>query len=200
MSFKLATELLAEVRKESVRAGLSLKFRNGLDYYILPLKRVTLNFCETLMCSHGLRQTICCEKFKKFILDNPSVEFVIEPTRGKTPVIRAAYINSGAPPIGQTRKERCVSVPNLQVSAIMRILNELRSDAGQLRLKFKPQVISDTPAIRSIWSPFHDNNSWNNPLLTLKEMVVKEQAKSADSRSRARSKLPIDPTLPEIKN
>lgn len=190
MSFKLASQLLGEiVNKQGSKKSL-LKFRNGVHYFVLPLSRLTINYCDKLMDSEGIRNFLMSFDFLNFVVENPSVEFVIEPRRGRRPVLRASYLNSGPAPIGQTKRERPVSLCNLNHQSILAIFHELRNDSGQARRRFKATVHSDSPAIRPIWSPFHDNNQTNNPLHVLKQIVAEKKTVHQASLAKSIAKLP----------
>jgi hypothetical protein len=191
MTFRIASGLLSEIKKD--KQGALLKFRNGVDFFVLPLARLTVNFCDKLMDSAGIRDALQSAEFADFVRSNPSVEFVIEPRRGRRPVFRASYLNGTLLPDSQDRVERVVQLKNLDPKAIMCRLRELREDSGQPRRRFRPGVHSDTPAIRPIWSPFHDNVEANNPLHALKQLVAEKKALEQASIARSLSQLPVDP-------
>ena len=199
MTFKLAAQLLRQVKK-TPKENI-LKFNNGSAYFILPLARLTIFYHDTAPGCAGLRQYLMSDAFSAFVKDNPSVEFIVEHERVKLPHVLAYYLHAG------TNEERKIDLNNKQETEIAGILRELRDDSGQPRRRFRPQVISDTPAIRPIWSPFHlndggnmDDNSnskcnqgANNPLIALQKIVAERKARDAESLTRSLGKL----NLPE---
>jgi large subunit ribosomal protein L43 len=58
--------------------------------------------------------------------------------------------------------EKTACVKNKSHSEIHERFMMLRNSSGVHRHKFRQQVISDSPAVRPIWSPFH--NQFENPL------------------------------------
>lgn len=187
MTFKLAEQLLKQVKR--VDPSPLLKFNNGSQYFILPLARITINFSETMVDSQGVRDFLLSPTFHKFVQQNPSIEFIIEPREGRRPVFRATY-NLGVSKPGQDY-QRCVCLAMLDPKTITSILNELRQESGQVRRRFEPQVHSETPAVRPVWSPFHHNVEHNNALHRLKEVVAKRAAEEAEALTKSLGKLPI---------
>lgn len=83
----------------------------------------------------------------------PSVEFVVEPHWNRRPLMRAYYVN------GRMIDRQ---VANMDDPEIMKAFQELRDQSGHPAMPFHQQVKSDTPAVRPIWSPFHNRSL--NPL------------------------------------
>ncbi|PVU87958.1 hypothetical protein BB559_005797 [Furculomyces boomerangus] len=78
---------------------------------------------------------------------NPNVEVVVQPRPSRHPIIRAFYVNG---------RQRVLCVKNMQKEEVNQTLEKLMGFAGNYNRLWKKPVISNTPSVRGIWSPFHN--------------------------------------------
>jgi hypothetical protein len=76
------------------------------------------------------------------------VQFTTFPKFSRGPGIKATY---------NTGYRRFVPLPNRPPEFIKEHLELLLSHGGRKDSKFSEQVVSSAPAVRPIWSPFHDD-------------------------------------------
>jgi large subunit ribosomal protein L43 len=118
---------------------------NGVGSFILQCKKITLRYCNWAGSSRGMRHFL--EKdFKKFVEQNPKVEFVVVKDHGH-PIISGEYVSG---------REKVICVRNLEPAKIEQKLKVLRDSSGaQLKPYRGNPVKSINESVRGIWSPLH---------------------------------------------
>ncbi|KAJ2635600.1 Ribosome biogenesis protein Kri1 [Coemansia sp. RSA 1286] len=103
------------------------------------------NYCERSGSSKSMMEYLQKQAIK-FAQENPQIEVVVQPRPSKHPVIRAFYTNGH-------QKTKCVR--KCVVDEIPEVVKSLRDHSGHKLRKWNRYVISDTPSVRGIYSPFH---------------------------------------------
>jgi large subunit ribosomal protein L43 len=133
-------------------ATVKLHFRNGANgFFVLPCHRVQLTFALEHPASESVRRFIDA-RLPDFAERHPSVEFALTPVNGgKAAHARASY---GCGP------DKLAALHNLKdARQVEDLLLGLLKRSGDRARRFRCEVVSDAPAIRPLWSPFHDNRS-----------------------------------------
>lgn len=123
-----------------------IEMPNGVHHFVLPVQDLTFFYSSTFGCSRGMRE---------FLRDNayslarqfPTVHFTVISREGRAPAMVASY-SSGY--------RRFVPVPNKASNFIAQHALLLLNGTGGPPERFHQRVHSTTPAVRPIWSPFHD--------------------------------------------
>ncbi|ORZ30645.1 hypothetical protein BCR44DRAFT_52543 [Catenaria anguillulae PL171] len=121
------------------------QFKNGVGLFVPQCKRIVFNYCERSGSSAGLIQFFKTD-LHKFALQHPHIEFVVTPRPAKHPLAKGLFISG---------REKVLCVKNMSPAEIkqhIRLLTEA-ADAGA-KAPVKGGVISTTPAVRGIWTPF----------------------------------------------
>ena len=120
---------------------------NGVNHFILPVHTIEFYYCPHYGCSKGMREFLRQNAYN-YAERYPQVQFVVFPRKSVGPGIRASYMNG---------HQRYVGLSNREPGFIEEHLNLLISLSGSKPHRFRESVFSSNPAVRPIWSPFHDD-------------------------------------------
>ena len=130
---------------------LDLVNPQGITYMLRPLQQLHFTYCPYYGCSQGMRQFLR-DSLSTLADRYPSVQFVVRCRPRHAPGLFAQYM---------TGYSRYVPVPKAGVQDIEKQLSYLLDAAGSKPVRFTEKVLSTMPAVRPIWSPFHDNMKCN---------------------------------------
>ncbi|ODV64450.1 mitochondrial 54S ribosomal protein mL43 [Ascoidea rubescens DSM 1968] len=117
---------------------------NGLGTFMLPCKKIVLQYCNWNGSAEGMRQFILNE-LKDYAASNPKIEFNIIKKTGH-PVVKGYY------PYNQVKS---ICVRNLKPFEIKRKLDLIKNNSSAQLTSYKNNVTSKNKNPRGIWSPFH---------------------------------------------
>lgn len=126
--------------------------KNGLNHFIIPVQSIDLYYCPHYGCSKGMREFLRGNAYN-YAEMYPQIQFVVFPRKSISPGLRATYLNGYV---------RYVGLSNREPEFIKEQLDLLISLKGSKPVRFRERVFSTSPAVRPLWSPFHD--SLNCPL------------------------------------
>lgn len=121
--------------------------RNGLGAFLLPCRRITLQFCNWGGSSKGIREFLKY-RLPKVAAENPKIEFKIVKKSGH-PVATGTY--------NKVDREKAICVRNLNIDEVENKIKLLLNSSGAQLKKHKQPVESLNVGVRGIWSPFHVN-------------------------------------------
>ncbi|KAK6645152.1 hypothetical protein RUM43_001428 [Polyplax serrata] len=121
---------------------------NGLGRYVCQLQRVTIKFCKSNGGSRGVREFIE-NGLVDFAKENPNVVIYMKPRRHRTPVFVAEYLNG---------RRKWMSVNNFTKEEVIRWLNLLKTQSGQIQGRLSQQQNTQNPSIQGPWTPFMFRN------------------------------------------
>ncbi|PFH55894.1 hypothetical protein XA68_17441 [Ophiocordyceps unilateralis] len=107
-------------------------------------------FSARLELTADVRRGFIKSLLPKFAAVNPQIEFVVSPRPNKHPVIIGHYINGRTKPI-------CVR--NLSPYEILQKIELLRDASGEKLRRTNKAVLSSSPSVRGIWSPYHGSGT-----------------------------------------
>ncbi|KAI8320616.1 hypothetical protein GQ54DRAFT_312512 [Martensiomyces pterosporus] len=119
--------------------------KNGVGAFVFPCRKLVFNYCERSGSSKSMMEYLQTEAMK-FAKENPQIEIVVQPRPSRHPIVRALYAN------GQ-QKTKCVR--RCSADEIPEVVKSLRDHSGHKLRRWNRYVISDTPSVRGIYSPFH---------------------------------------------
>ncbi|KAJ2660926.1 39S ribosomal protein L51, mitochondrial [Coemansia sp. RSA 1199] len=125
------------------------KPKNGVGSFIFPCRKLVFNYCERSGSSTNMLKYLQTRAIQ-FAHENPQIEVVVQPRPSKHPIIRAHYTNG-------LQKTKCLR--GVQEDEIPEVVKSLRDHSGMRLRRWKKYVVSDTPSVRGIYSPFHDKDS-----------------------------------------
>lgn len=117
---------------------------------VFQLKRLTLHYCEIGGSSRAIREYLGNGQLVEWAKAKPHVEIVVQPRNGHHPFVHAEY---------HTRNKTIhqVSVKNVddwkQVESVLEMLS---NRSGRKITKITKPVLTDTPSIQGVWTPFLD--------------------------------------------
>ncbi|KAJ1861424.1 39S ribosomal protein L51, mitochondrial [Coemansia sp. RSA 1722] len=144
-SFRLPNVLNSVIQAHGNQLLRAKKPKNGVGAFIFPCRKLVFNYCERSGSSKSMMEYLQKQAIK-FAQENPQIEVVVQPRPSKHPVIRAFYTNGH-------QKTKCVR--KCVVDEIPEVVKSLRDHSGHKLRKWNRYVISDTPSVRGIYSPFH---------------------------------------------
>ena len=171
---KLISQLFEQVASKSSKSKLlppigpvEISFHNGVGFYVLPLYKLEFIFDLKSGDGTGLREFID-SSMENWADRFPSVEFVVSPINGKMAHVRGSYLSGPM---------KFLSAANKTPQEIESLLVELSERSGDKASRFHSRVISEMPAIRPLWSPFHCDRS-NRMTRFLEEMSKRQQIRN----------------------
>jgi hypothetical protein len=171
---KIISQLFEQVASKSAKAKLlpptgpiELSFHNGVNFYVLPLYKLEFIFDLKSGDGNGLREFIDT-KLENWADRYPGVEFIVSPINGKMAHVRGSYLSGPM---------KFLSAANKTSQEIDTLLTELTERSGDKASRFRARVVSEMPAIRPLWSPFHCDRS-NRMTKFLEEMAKRQRVRN----------------------
>ncbi|ODV95308.1 hypothetical protein PACTADRAFT_80723 [Pachysolen tannophilus NRRL Y-2460] len=118
--------------------------RNGIGAFVLPCRRITLQYCNWGGSSQGMRDFLT-QRLSKIAQQYPEIEFKVVRKSGH-PILRGDYSND---------KDKVVCVRNFNIDVVENKLKLLVNSTGSQLKKHKQNVESLNESVRGIWSPLH---------------------------------------------
>lgn len=121
--------------------------RNGVDSFVHPCKKITLQYCNWGGSSDGMRKFLTSKRLDNVAMANPYIQFDVFRKPGH-PILRAEYTNG---------REKVICVRNMNIDVIENKMKLLRDSSGdQLRRWTKnDNVRTLNSSVRGVWSPLH---------------------------------------------
>ncbi|CAG98167.1 Mrpl51 [Kluyveromyces lactis] len=121
--------------------------RNGVGAFVLPCKKITLQYCNWGGSSQGLRDFLTSNRMIQWAEKYPTIQFEIVRKSGH-PVIKGDYVNG---------RNKAICVKNLNIDNVENKLKLIRDASGeQLRHRTKNDNVDTlNDSVRGIWSPLH---------------------------------------------
>jgi large subunit ribosomal protein L43 len=121
---------------------------------VFQLTKLYVHYCEHGGSSAMLRNYMKTGGLSKWAVEHPHVEILVKPRNNHHPFLQADYKTGPAGNIHQV----CVkNAPNFQ--EIEKVCDMLHNRSGRKMTKITKQVLTDTPSIQGVWTPFLDLNS-----------------------------------------
>ncbi|KAJ2790737.1 39S ribosomal protein L51, mitochondrial [Coemansia guatemalensis] len=147
LTFRLPNVLNEVVRAHRDQFIRQTKPKNGVGVFVFPCRKLVFNYCERSGSSKSMMEYLQKSAID-FAKENPQIEVVVQPRPSRHPIIRAFYTNG-------YQKTKCVR--KCSVDEIPEVVKSLRDHSGHKLRRWNKYVISDTPSVRGIYSPFHVN-------------------------------------------
>ncbi|KAJ2782249.1 39S ribosomal protein L51, mitochondrial [Coemansia javaensis] len=145
VSFRLPNVLNAVIKAHLDEFVRPAKPKNGVGAFVFPCRKLVFNYCERSGSSRAMLEYLQTRAVQ-FARDNPQIEVIVQPRPSRHPIVRAFYTN------GQQRT-KCVR--RCTVDEIPEVVKSLRDHSGHRLRRWNKYVLSDTPSVRGIYSPFH---------------------------------------------
>ncbi|KAJ1733374.1 39S ribosomal protein L51, mitochondrial [Coemansia biformis] len=145
VSFRLPNVLNEVIRAQKDQFIRPVKPKNGVGAFVFPCRKLVFNYCERSGSSREMMAYLQSEAIG-FAKNNPQIEVIVQPRPSRHPIIRAFYTNG-------EQKAKCVR--RCTVDEIPEVVKSLRDHSGHRLRRWNNYVISDTPSVRGIYSPFH---------------------------------------------
>ena len=114
---------------------------------VMQLTRLRLYYCEHGGSSAGIRNYIANGGLAAWATKYPDVEIDVTPRNGRHPYVEGDYRTQAA--------GHQVSIKNIHnPREIEEVMNMLRNRSGRKITKIYNPVLTDTPSIQGVWSPF----------------------------------------------
>ncbi|KAJ2524010.1 39S ribosomal protein L51, mitochondrial [Coemansia sp. RSA 2049] len=143
--FRLPTVLNEVIRAHNNQLIRPIKPKNGVNSFVFPCRKMVFNYCERSGSSKAMMEYLQKEALE-FAKGNPQIEVIVQPRPSKHPLIRAFYTNG---------KQKTKTVRKCSIEEIPEVVKSLRDHSGHTLRRWNKYVLSDTPSVRGIFSPFH---------------------------------------------
>lgn len=117
---------------------------------VFQLTKLYINYCEHGGSSQALREYISNGKLVAWATAHPHVEIAVNRRNGKHPFVEADYLTN-------SKKTSChqISVKNYEKwKHVEEVLDLLSNRSGRKITKITKPVLTDTPTIQGVWTPF----------------------------------------------
>lgn len=113
---------------------------------VFQLKRLSVYYCEHGGSSRSIREFIANGRLSEWAAAHPHVDIHVNRRNGKHPYVHGDYKTAAA--VHQ------VSVKNSSLNDIEDVLDMLHNRSGRKITKITKPVLTDTPSIQGVWTPF----------------------------------------------
>lgn len=116
---------------------------------VFQLKKLSIYYCEFGGSSRTIRQYIGDGHLIAWATDRPHINIEVIRRGNRHPYVHADYLTS------TEKNSHQISVKNFDdVREIEAVLNQLANRSGRKISRITKNVLSDTPSIQGIWTPF----------------------------------------------
>lgn len=117
---------------------------------VFQLTKLYVNYCEYGGSSNMLRSYIGNGLLSKWATEHPHVDILVQCRNGHHPFIQGDYITNS-----KMTSNHQISVKNYQsYNDIEEVIDLLSNRSGRKITKITKQVLTDTPSIQGVWTPF----------------------------------------------
>jgi large subunit ribosomal protein L43 len=143
-----------------IRGLLLAALWTNLDYFVsllyiimatrgvYQLRRLRLYYCEIGGSSKAIRDYIGNGKLVEWAKERPHVNIEVHRRNGNHPYIGADYLSNG-------KTQHQITVRNAESwEKVQDVMNQLANRSGRKIKKITKDVITQTPSIQGVWTPF----------------------------------------------
>jgi large subunit ribosomal protein L43 len=122
---------------------------------VYQLQKLTLRYCEHGGSSRSVREIISSGTLSEWATNHPHVQVHVVVRNGKHPYVEGEYLN---------RAKHQVGVKNRPVQYVVGVCDMLHNRSGRKIKKMVNPVITATPSVQGVWTPFLDLASTTFPV------------------------------------
>ena len=116
---------------------------------IYQLTKLSINYCEIGGSSRALRDYIGNGQLVSWAAQHPHISIEVKRNNGYHPTIHADYLTNSKQTLHQ------VSVKNYETwEHVEEVVQMLSNRSGRKITKITKQVLTDTPSVQGVWTPF----------------------------------------------
>jgi large subunit ribosomal protein L43 len=116
---------------------------------IFQLTKLSIYYCEVGGSSRALRDYIANGELVSWASQHPHVQMEVKRNNGHHPVIHADYLTNSKKILHQ------VSVKNYETwEHVQEVVQMLSNRSGRKITKITKPVLTDTPSVQGVWTPF----------------------------------------------
>jgi len=116
---------------------------------VFQLRKLTLNYCEVGGSSRAMREYIGDGHLVAWATARPHVQIEVKRRQNRHPYVHADYLTSTKKNIHQVSVKSVDSWRDVEF-----VLDKLANRSGRKVKKFLKPIITQTPSIQGIWTPF----------------------------------------------
>ena len=141
---------------------------------IFQLRKLTLKYCEVGGSSRAMRDYIGDGHLVKWATERQHISIEVVRQQNRHPVVHADYLTSSK------KTPHQISVKSKDTwEDVELVLNQLANRSGRKIKKVSKSVITDTPSIQGVWTPFL--NLQHEPAFKVEILDVPEKASAPES-------------------
>lgn len=116
---------------------------------IFQLTKLRLSYCEVGGSSRSMREYLGNGELAKWAAAHPHVSIEVKQKNGHHPIVHADYLTNSKKILHQ------VTVKNYEKwEHVQEVLDMLSNRSGRKIVKITKPVLTDTPSVQGIWTPF----------------------------------------------
>lgn len=141
---------------------------------VYQLKKLTLKYCEVGGSSRAMREFIGDGHLVQWATERPHINIEVQRRQNRHPVVHADYLTNTENYLHQ------VSVKNYESwEDVQAVLEQLSNRSGRKIKKITKPIVTDTPSIQGIWTPFL--NLQHEPAFKVQFVDVPEKPAASES-------------------
>lgn len=114
---------------------------------VFQLTRLSLHYCEQGGSSRSIREYMLKGRLAEWARQHSHVEIAVQQRNGHHPYVQADYVTMAA--------SHQISVKNVDSwRDVEKVLDLLSNRSGRKITKITQPVLTDTPSIQGVWTPF----------------------------------------------
>ena len=117
---------------------------------VFQLQRLGVHYCEHGGSSRFVRELLASGGLSQWATDHPHVTIEVKVRNGKHPFVDASYLN---------KTQHQVGLKNRPMEEVVEVCDMLHNRSGRKIKKITAPVISATPTVQGVWTPFLDVSS-----------------------------------------
>ena len=138
------------------------------------MQKLVLTYCEHGGSSRAIRDVIASGQLSQWAIDHPHVQIHVQVRNGRHPFVEGSYVNFAKHPVG---------VKNRSAQDVLSVCDLLHNRSGRKIKKVTVPVVTATPSVQGVWTPFLDLVSTRFPVEIVDPGKVSQQPQQTRTSS-----------------
>jgi large subunit ribosomal protein L43 len=114
---------------------------------VFQLQKLVLTYCEHGGSSRAVRDVVSSGQLSQWAVDHPHVQIHVRVRNGRHPYVEGSYVNFAKHQVG---------VKNRTSGDVLSVCDLLHNRSGRKIKKVTTPVVTATPSVQGVWTPFLD--------------------------------------------
>jgi large subunit ribosomal protein L43 len=137
---------------------------------VFQLQKLVLTYCEHGGSSRAVRDVISSGQLSQWAVEHPHVQIHVQVRNGRHPFVEGSYVN---------RAKHQVGVKNRTTNDVLSVCDLLHNRSGRKIKKVTVPVVTATPSVQGVWTPFLDLASTRFPVTIVESDESNQQTRTS---------------------